>query len=251
MPEAFTIPSDNLSLYKRLRRMLARIGFARSGWHFLRALKEAWLDSPARGQAEFNREFGRQVDPYGYDTAPYERQRLQSEIGMLDAVRGEAHFGKALEVGCAEGAFTQMLVERCDSLLAADISPVALARARQRRRWEERVRFAQLDLRGDPLPDTFDLIVAVHVLECIRSFRALRRARTKLVDALRPGGYLLIGNFSGNEPGEKAWWGRYFLRGGERISDFMVQHPALRVVNKAVISMGDDVSIDVLCQKTG
>ena len=169
---------------------------------------------------------------------------------MLDAVRGAARFGKALEVGCAEGMFTEMLAPRCKSLLAADISPVALTRARRRLQGIERVHFAEWDLRVDPVPDTYDLVVIIHALEYIRNPIYVRRARTKLVNSLRPGGYLLVGTMKVAKIYEDAWWGRFFLRSGKRINAFFAQHPALKVVKTAEFYLGNDyVSYDVLLQK--
>lgn len=170
---------------------------------------------------------------------------------MLDAVRGKKRFEKGLEIGCAEGLFTELLADRCDSLLAVDISPIALARARARRAWDERVRFAEWDLRVDPLPATYDLIVVIHMLEYLRNPLALRRARQKLVDGLRPGGYLLVGCVGeGEAVAVQAWWGRLFLRGGQRITAFIGRHPALKVISSMVCPLPVSSSFDVLLQKT-
>jgi SAM-dependent methyltransferase len=218
------------SLYKRLRRLLARVGFLRSGFYLLIAIRQALLDSPARGRAELNHEFEPREDPWDYATVSYQRDRIRTELEMLDVIRGSGRFGRALEVGCAEGIFTEMLAEKCDSLLALDISTVALARARQRCQLNARVHFAEWDLRVDPLPGSYDLIVMIHALEYIRNPIYVRRARAKLVDGLRPGGYLLVGTMKVADVFESAWWGRYFLRSGKRINNFFATHPALEVV---------------------
>jgi O-antigen/teichoic acid export membrane protein/2-polyprenyl-3-methyl-5-hydroxy-6-metoxy-1,4-benzoquinol methylase len=238
-------------LYGRLRRLLRRVGFIRSGYYLMLAIQDAFLDSTARGRAELNREFEPRADPWDYATVPYQRDRIRTEVAMLDAIRGEARFGKALEVGCAEGIFTQPLAERCDSLLSVDISSVALARARRRCDWDEHVRFAEWDLRVDPLPDSYDLIVMIHALEYIRNPIYVYRARAKLVAGLRPGGFLLVGTMKIGEVWENAWWGRYFLRSGKRINAFFAQHPALKLVKTTEFYLGKDyVSYDVLFKKT-
>jgi O-antigen/teichoic acid export membrane protein/2-polyprenyl-3-methyl-5-hydroxy-6-metoxy-1,4-benzoquinol methylase len=237
-------------LYTRMRRLLARVGFLRSGYYLLLAIREALLDSPARGRAELNHEFEPREDPWDYATVSCQRDRIRSEVEMLDAVCGASGFGNALEVGCAEGIFTEMLAPRCESLLAVDISRVALNRAKLRLSGHERIRFAEWDLRVDRMPDTYDLIVMIHALEYIRNPLYVRRARAKLVDALRPGGYLLIGTMKVAELYEDAWWGRYFLRSGKRINTFFAQHTALRVVQTAEFHLGkDNIAYDVLLQK--
>jgi O-antigen/teichoic acid export membrane protein/SAM-dependent methyltransferase len=239
------------SAYRQLRRSLARIGFLRSGYYLMLAIGDAVMDSPGRGRAELNHEFERREDPWDYATVSCQRSRIRAEVEMLDAVSGEARFGKALEVGCAEGIFTEMLAQRCESLLAVDISPVALARARQRLSGVEHVRFEAWDLRVDPIPDTYDLIVMIHALEYIRNPIYVRRARAKLVESLRPGGYLLVGTMKVTEMYEDAWWGRYFLRSGKRINTFFAEHPALKEVRTAEFYLGKEyVSYDVLLQKT-
>jgi predicted TPR repeat methyltransferase len=135
-------------------------------------------------------------------------------------------------------------------LLAVDISAVALARARERRAWDTRVRFAEWDLRVDPMRDIYDLIVIVHALEYIRNPLLIRRARAKLVDGLRPGGYLLVGTMKVSEVLENAWWSRFLLRSGKRINAFLARHPALEVVETAEFFLGKDyVSYDVLFRK--
>ncbi len=234
----------------RLSAALRRVDFLRSGWQCLRALKDALRDGSGWSRAEPIREFERSADPYQYTTNPLERQRHCREAEMLDGARGDRKFESALEVGCAEGIFTEMLATRCDALLAADISPVALERARGRRAWDEHVSFAEWDLRTDPLPRTFDLIVVVHALEYFRSPLALRKARAKLVEGLRPSGYLLVGSISEhNSVAAHAWWGRYLPRGGKRITEFIAHHPALKVVSRTVSPLPRSVSYDVLFQK--
>lgn len=168
---------------------------------------------------------------------------------MLDAIRGSNRFGRVLEVGCAEGVFTEILAKRCDSLLATDISEVALARARQRRQWDEHVTFAPLDLRVDSLPTDFDLILVIHVLDYIQNPFTLRRVRETLVHGLRAGGYLLIGTTSGNDIYEKAWWSRCLLRGGQRINAFIAEHRDLSVVDSAIHPLPGCTSREILLWK--
>ena len=164
---------------------------------------------------------------------------------MLDAVRGGLRFQRALEVGCSEGLFSGSLAARCESVLAVDISPIALARARERCRWSNHVRFAEWNLRRDPVPGTYDLIVVESVFEYFHRPSAIRAARAKLVDALSPGGYLLVGNSRESEVVESAWWGKPLIRGAQWIDVFMAEHPRLRVV----ATVADDFYVDTLFRK--
>ena len=236
--------------YRRARHSLARIGFLRSTYMLLCSIREAALDGPARGEAELNQEFEPGEDPWNYATVSYQKDRICLEMEMLDSVRGNVSFGRALEVGCAEGIFTEELLPRCDSLLAVDISSVALARAQRRFLGKGGVQFAHWDLRIDPMPDTYDLIVIIHALEYIRNPLYIRRARETLVNSLRPGGFLLIGTMKVADIYEDAWWGKYLLRSGKRINNFFAEHVDLKLVRTEELRLGEEyVAYDVLLQK--
>lgn len=168
-------------------------------------------------------------DPWNYTTCPQEADRFRSALKLLDTGGGQNHFERAIEVGCAEGVFTNMLASRCKSLLAVDISQTALERARKRCADNE-VKFEQWDLSSSPAPSNLDLVVVMDVLELFYRPSDIRRARQKLVAILRPGGYLLLGNSRQNDIFEKARWGRWLLRGGKRIAEYFGEHPRLELI---------------------
>ena len=213
-----------------LRRTLGRVPFARSAWHLAGELKDLVVYTSTRARADYEQEFAGSRDPWSFETDPVAgRDRFNREQAMLNAVRGGRRFTRALEVGCAEGMFTERLAPLCEELLAVDISPVALARARARCAWGSPVRFADWDLRADPVPGAFDLVVVEGVLDCFCQPWAFRAARDKLVAALVPGGYLLAGNPRNTTITEGAWWGRYLIRGGKWIDACLSEHPRLSV----------------------
>jgi chemotaxis methyl-accepting protein methylase len=84
-----------------------------------------------------------------------------------------------------------LLAPRVGSLIAVDISQIALNRAADRCAGLDNVRFAHLDLTNAPLPGRFELIVCSEVLYYCVDKERLRAVARKLVDALEPGGYLL------------------------------------------------------------
>jgi peptidoglycan/xylan/chitin deacetylase (PgdA/CDA1 family)/GT2 family glycosyltransferase/SAM-dependent methyltransferase len=133
----------------------------------------------------FERIFGGRSDPWDYDSA-YEQEKYRQTLGLLPE-----RVEHALEVGCAEGVFTRLLAERVRRLTAADISPRALARARERCADSANVAFAQLDLFAQPLAGRYDLIVCSELLYYAPDRAALRRTAEALADALEPGGTLL------------------------------------------------------------
>lgn len=90
-------------------------------------------------------------------------RELEKYTELLRAC-GEGPFGRALEIGCAIGVFTEMLAPRCTELLAVDISGIAVARARARVSRYDHVRCERRTLPADMPQEAFDLIVASDVL---------------------------------------------------------------------------------------
>jgi len=107
--------------------------------------------------------------------------------------------GTALDVGCGEGADALWLAEQGFEVTAVDASPRALGRAelervtRMSKDGQPRsVRWIASDLVGDALPtppDHYDLVTA-HFLHLPPAER--KTVWTKLVEAVAPGGTLLI-----------------------------------------------------------
>jgi SAM-dependent methyltransferase len=67
-------------------------------------------------------------------------------------------YRNALELACSVGVFTSMLAERCDALLAVDVSDEALARAAQNCSRHRHVRFEKAVLPHEFPAGRFDLI---------------------------------------------------------------------------------------------
>ena len=114
---------------------------------------------PATDQAFFDAMYRRAEDPWDFATSDYEQERYRATLAMLD----DAPYGAAFEPGCSVGVLTAMLAPRCTSLVAIDISPIAVERARARCR-----EFANVDVRTGRLPDdvppgSLDLVVLSEV----------------------------------------------------------------------------------------
>lgn len=218
----------------------------RSGWYLAHELRRMVGDTPPRRRAHFEAVFRQATDPWQYESDPGERERFEREMAMILAALGGRAPARALEIGCAEGAFTAHLAPRCGALLAMDASETALARARARQAWPPTVSFVKADLERDALPGSRDLIVVTGVLDHISRPGVLRGLRGKLVDALEPGGLLLIGNPPCNEVVDNAWWGRRLIRGGKWIARFFGEHPELRLVREC----SADAHVDALFRRS-
>jgi SAM-dependent methyltransferase len=207
---------------------------------FMRIVVDAGLDSGQRAAAVLDREFECR-DPWNYDS-PAGARRFERELDLIRSVTRGTLVDTALEIGCAEGAFTERLAPYCKTLLAVDINMVALERARQRCNGLANVHFQPWDLRYDDPPGVFDLVVATSVLEYFQSPRALRVARSKLIEVLRPRGWLLVGNVRAAPIVEEARWIRRLPRGGLQINAFIAEHSHLETVAKD----GDDNYSEVI-----
>lgn len=219
-------PAFTRAQWYRYVRWLRRIGPVRSLVHFAIALEQMLRDPWASPQS-FHQEFARAFDPWDYQASPIERARFATAISMLDGARGGTRFRCAFEIGCAEGAFTELLAPRCGHLLAVDAADLALERVRTELPRFQNVTFARWDLRRDPVLGGFDLIVAMDVLDCIFRPLVLRAVCAKLITALSPDGLLLVTDPRQSEIFESAWWARPMLRGGKRILEFLARDARL------------------------
>jgi glycosyltransferase involved in cell wall biosynthesis/peptidoglycan/xylan/chitin deacetylase (PgdA/CDA1 family)/protein-L-isoaspartate O-methyltransferase len=134
----------------------------------------------------FESTFAHARDPWTY-SSPYEVLKYEQTL----ALALEHGPQDALEIGCAEGHFTERLAPRVRSLVAADISAIALSRTAERLRTTSNVSYRQLDLAADAVEGSFDLIVCSEVLYYVGDREALLRVAGRLLGALKPGGRLV------------------------------------------------------------
>jgi peptidoglycan/xylan/chitin deacetylase (PgdA/CDA1 family)/SAM-dependent methyltransferase len=151
-------------------------------------------DADAGGDQVYDRHhfetvFAEASDPWHYES-PFERLKYEQTLSMLTPAILHG-VRDALELGCAEGRFTTLLASRVPTVLATDISEIALRRAATRCAAHQNVRFARLDLLRDQMPGKADLIVCSEVLYYVNGERELASVANKLAAALRPGGYLV------------------------------------------------------------
>jgi len=126
-------------------------------------------------------------DPWDYSNA-YEQQKYKHTLEMIP----EGSCARVLELGCAEGLFTELLAEKVDDILAVDISERALERATRRCARLENVRFKQHDIAQGLHAGEFDLIICSEILYYLRDRYAVEAFASQVKDALPPGGYVLM-----------------------------------------------------------
>jgi peptidoglycan/xylan/chitin deacetylase (PgdA/CDA1 family)/2-polyprenyl-3-methyl-5-hydroxy-6-metoxy-1,4-benzoquinol methylase len=181
------------------------------------------------GRHYFETRFALKTDPWGY-TNLYEQKKYEQTLEMLPSVQ----FGRALELACAEGHFTEQLAHRVNQLIAADISQIALDRAARRCSRLENVSFIQLDMTKDPLPGRFDLIVCSEVLYFIGNRDDLRSLAQRFADALEPGGFLITAhaNLLIDEPDKPGFDWDNVQFGAKVIGEVLKNASSLRLVKE-------------------
>ena len=138
------------------------------------------------GREYFEGLYAQSEDPWNFETSEYEHKKYERTLEAL----GGSRFGRALEAGASIGVFTERLADRCDQLLAVDVSERAVAEARKRLSDREHVRVERRTLPEEMPHGPFDLIVASEVLyyftreEMLATLEAFERE-------LAPGGALL------------------------------------------------------------
>jgi SAM-dependent methyltransferase len=181
------------------------------------------------GAAYFEALYAADEDPWGFATSPYERAKYDRTVAAL----GDRRFGAALEVGCSIGVLTARLAARCDRLLAVDVAPTAVARARARLAGVAGVTVERRGLPDEMPAGPFDLIVASEVLYYWDA-PLLARGRRALRDALAPGGSLLAVHWRGPV--------RHYPQGGDAVHDAIADDPGDLV--HAVSERTDDYRLD-------
>jgi 2-polyprenyl-3-methyl-5-hydroxy-6-metoxy-1,4-benzoquinol methylase/phosphoglycolate phosphatase-like HAD superfamily hydrolase len=133
-----------------------------------------------------------QPDPWGFETSAYEVHKYAATIAALPRAR----YRSALEIGCSIGVLTEQLANRCESLLAIDVSQQAIDRAKQRCQNLPQVRFERMAV-PDRYPDQrFDLVLVSEV-GYYWGLTGLQAAQQQTLEHLEPGGHLLLVHWTG------------------------------------------------------
>jgi 2-polyprenyl-3-methyl-5-hydroxy-6-metoxy-1,4-benzoquinol methylase len=214
-----------------MRDLLKRIPGARSAVYLGMAIGQMAGDR-WRKPRSFDSIFSESQDPWATTTSASEAERFAVTFEVLDSSLHD-RFEDVVELGCAEGIFTERLAPRCDHIDALDFSEVALERARTRLAGHSGITFRRWDMRRDPLKKSYDLVVAMGVLTSLYRPYDVRRVRDKIIGAMRPGAFMLFSDVRQSLVFEDAWWGKYFLRGGEQIRRLLSSDSRLEKIKSA------------------
>lgn len=106
-------------------------------------------------RAYFDAMYATTPDPWHFATSDYERRKYELTMASLPASR----YRSAFEPGCSIGVLSELLAQRCDRLLAADIVPEAVMRASERLRRFPGARVEERLIPGSWPREEFDLVV--------------------------------------------------------------------------------------------
>jgi len=148
-------------------------------------------DAPAERKTYFETLYAGNADPWQYNTCPYEIAKRAHTLALL-----RPRYARGCEIGCSNGALTAMLAERCDTILAVDISPAAAAMARERLAEVANAEVRVLHLPHDDLDGTFDLMILSEVLYFLDAAEVAAMAALA-ARWVRPGGDVLIVSYDG------------------------------------------------------
>ncbi|WP_247650029.1 PIG-L family deacetylase [Clavibacter capsici] len=146
----------------------------------------ATADATATAAERFDAAYAKDEDPWRVTTRWYERRKRLATLAALPDER----YGRALEIGCSIGVTTAGLAERVDDLLAVDVAPTAVERARARLADAPHVRVEVRDVGADWPAGAFDLVVMSEVGYYLDD-DALDRVLAALPDALGAAGTLV------------------------------------------------------------
>jgi SAM-dependent methyltransferase len=134
-------------------------------------------------------------DFWNFEHSAYEQARCERLVALLD----DRRYARVLEIGCGAGYFTRFLSHLADHIVAFDIAPAAIARARARS-----IEGATVDFRVANIMDytwredgPWDLIVfcdTICYLGWLYSFFDVAWLAAELFAATCRGGRLLLAN---------------------------------------------------------
>jgi 2-polyprenyl-3-methyl-5-hydroxy-6-metoxy-1,4-benzoquinol methylase len=134
-------------------------------------------------------------DPWSYAKSPYERIKYERTMAILpSAPTVDGIHEKALEVGCSEGVFTNMLARsgRVKQVVGVDVAEAAVARATERCTGLANVELLHGDVRSVSLSPPFSLVLCAETLSHMGSWANLRAMAETLVGMLQVGGSLVL-----------------------------------------------------------
>ncbi|MBE9179582.1 methyltransferase domain-containing protein [Oculatella sp. LEGE 06141] len=135
----------------------------------------------------FDSLYSNDPDPWKFETSEYEAEKYAATLAALPKLR----YRSAFEIGGSIGVLTEMLAQRCDSLLSVDVSAQAQNKAIVRCQALPHVHFQLMQVPQDYPNEQFDLTVLSEV-GYYWCWEDLQKAQQLMLHHLEPGGHLLL-----------------------------------------------------------
>lgn len=164
-------------------------------------------------RAYFEAMFSNHIDPWGFDRRWYERRKYAITIACLP----EPRYERAFEPGCANGALTELLAERCDHIVASELVASVAARAAHRMADRAGVSIVVGEFPLDWPDGDGDLVIWSEIAYYLTDAGS-RQALDGLAAWLRPGGDLVAVHWLGETD---------YPRRGEEIAPWIDRVPWL------------------------
>jgi SAM-dependent methyltransferase len=154
--------------------------------------------NPGERALEFFESLWSRGDYWDLDSSDFERRKYQSQLELI----ADREYGRTLELGCGNGRFTNMLSAISANTVGVDISPSALAQARQYNAERAGVEFREANIMDLDIAAAgpWDLVVlseTICYLGWLYPFFDVAWLGVKLHTGIGPGGRLLMANTCG------------------------------------------------------
>ena len=187
-------------------------------------------------EQDFFEDLWKQGDRWDLETSSFEQAKYARQLEILDGFRYE----RALEIGCGAGWFTFMLHQLADHVTGVDISPTAIARARERAKvegTEKSVEFHVANIMDYDLSteSRWDLVVLSETmcfLGWMYTFFEVGWLAKSLVNSSRLGGKLLMANTFNSE------------------EDYLLDHWIIRTYHSLFLNVGYQLEAEEIFRGT-
>ena len=135
-------------------------------------------------------------DPWNLENSKFEQAKYERQLAILN----DRRYSRVLEIGCGAGDFTGALARIADQVVAVDISPTAIARARTKSVENIDFRVANImdhDLRAAGLWDLVVMSETIYYLGWLYSFFDVAWLAAELFAVTGEKGQLLTANTCG------------------------------------------------------
>ena len=150
-----------------------------------------------RAQGETFEEAWRAGDPWDLETSDLDQQSYRRQLALIEDRRYE----RVLEIGCAAGAFTRRLAPLANRVLAVDVAPSAIERAREDTPANVEFRVGDV-IELDPVGEgPWDLVVmseTIYYVGWLYTFFEVAWLAEQVFESSRPGGRILMANTYGD-----------------------------------------------------